>query len=130
MYRLSLVFWTLIVFVQIKTQSPHGELFRTDCATCHNSSSWDIDIDTFHYDHSEKKFPLDGVHLVVDCKSCHTSLIFNEAPMQCASCHSDLHSMSVGNDCVRCHNTSSWLVDHIPELHEQNGFPLVGAHDL
>jgi hypothetical protein len=36
--------------------------------------------------------------------------------------------MSVGNDCARCHTAKSWLVDNIPELHEQNGFPLRSAH--
>ncbi|MBK7086403.1 MAG: hypothetical protein IPH53_17835 [Flavobacteriales bacterium] len=36
--------------------------------------------------------------------------------------------MTVGNDCARCHTPNTWLVDAIPELHEQNGFPLIGAH--
>jgi hypothetical protein len=35
---------------------------------------------------------------------------------------------TVGNDCVRCHNSESWLVFEIPEIHEQNGFPLIGSH--
>jgi len=36
--------------------------------------------------------------------------------------------MTVGNDCSRCHTTQNWLVDNIPELHEENGFMLSGAH--
>jgi len=48
--------------------------------------------------------------------------------MDCASCHVDIHSQSVGNDCVRCHTSETWLVDNIPELHEENGFPLIGSH--
>jgi hypothetical protein len=36
--------------------------------------------------------------------------------------------MSVGNDCARCHTPDNWLVNNIPEIHEQNGFPLVGTH--
>ncbi|MBK8530620.1 MAG: hypothetical protein IPL64_01835 [Flavobacteriales bacterium] len=36
--------------------------------------------------------------------------------------------MSVGNDCARCHTTVNWIVNDIPEIHEQNGFALVGAH--
>ena len=37
--------------------------------------------------------------------------------------------MTFGNDCVRCHYTNNWLVDNIPEIHEQNGFPLFGVHN-
>ena len=55
-------------------------------------------------------------------------MVFDQAPMDCASCHADIHSQSVGNDCVRCHTSETWLVDNIPELHEANGFPLIGVH--
>ncbi len=36
--------------------------------------------------------------------------------------------MTVGNDCARCHTPANWLVDNITELHQENGFPLLGAH--
>jgi len=121
--------WISLGFLHtIKAQSPHGESFKVDCATCHTPLTWEIDIDTFKFDHDTTRFALEGVHLSVDCKTCHTTLLFDEAPTQCIACHSDVHSMSVGNDCARCHTSENWLVDNIPELHEANGFPLVGSH--
>jgi hypothetical protein len=85
-------------------------------------------METIQFDHNTTSFELEGTHTQIDCKLCHSTLIFNEAPSQCISCHADVHSMSVGNDCVRCHTPVDWLVENIPELHEENGFPLIGAH--
>jgi len=48
--------------------------------------------------------------------------------MECISCHTDIHQMTVGDDCARCHSTNNWLVDNITELHQENGFPLLGTH--
>lgn len=113
----------------VLAQSPHGTELKIDCAQCHNPSGWEVEVDSIPFNHSlETPFELEGVHAMVDCKLCHESLVFDEAPSDCVSCHADVHSMSVGNDCVRCHTADSWLVDNIPELHEENGFPLMGAH--
>ena len=128
MYRLSF----LILFISFQsfaqTSTVHGVDFKEDCKKCHNSTSWTIDMQQFQFDHNATGFILDGMHKKADCKSCHKALVFTEAKSTCASCHADVHGMSVGNDCVRCHNTNSWLVDNIPELHQQNGFPIVGVH--
>ncbi|NNE13469.1 MAG: hypothetical protein HKN51_00745, partial [Saprospiraceae bacterium] len=126
-------FYAIIIILLLFTtssnaQNPHGLDLNSDCASCHSPEGWTISLDTFHFNHDTFNFKLDGQHLNVDCKTCHTSLIFNEAPSDCISCHLDIHGMSVGNDCVRCHNTNFWLVDNIPQLHEENGFPLVGNH--
>ncbi len=129
MYRLSSIILVLLAVIGLKGQSPHGESFKVDCASCHNPGGWTIDIDTFRYDHNQWPFELEGRHLLVDCKQCHETLVFEEASSQCASCHNDIHSMSVGNDCARCHTANNWLVDDIPELHEANGFPLIGNHN-
>ncbi|MBK9514653.1 MAG: hypothetical protein IPO05_13755 [Flavobacteriales bacterium] len=85
--------------------------------------------DPIGFDHDTTDLPLDGMHAQVDCRSCHTSMVFDAPiPTDCISCHSDVHAMTVGNDCARCHTPRTWLVDDIPELHEQNGFALIGAH--
>lgn len=129
MYRLPPIILILWGFaLPILGQSPHGEDLAIDCAACHNPAGWSVDYAEVEYDHDETTFPLEGTHELTDCKLCHTTLVFNEAPMECVSCHTDVHSMSVGNDCARCHTSESWLVDDIPELHEENGFPLIGAH--
>ncbi|MFZ1790627.1 MAG: hypothetical protein WAT92_20050, partial [Saprospiraceae bacterium] len=130
MYKLPIIIGIILLGItQLMAQSPHGELFVMDCAACHNPDGWNINIDTFHFNHNATKFELTGAHKEVDCKSCHGSLIFSDASDECISCHQDMHSQTVGNDCKRCHNSESWVVNNIPELHESNGFPLIGMHN-
>ncbi len=128
MYRLSLLIFVHFWVFSLYAQSPHGESLKLDCADCHDPSSWTKISDSILFDHNNTEFPLVETHQLVDCKQCHSSLIFQEANSDCVACHTDVHSMSVGNDCARCHTPQNWLVDHIPELHEENGFPLIGTH--
>ena len=128
MYRLSLIILFFIGISPVFSQSPHGDELKIDCAQCHNSDSWSMNYNTLQFDHDNTDFKLEGAHDNTNCIECHSTLVFDEAPSQCASCHEDIHSMSVGNDCIRCHTSQTWLVDNIPELHEENGFPLIGAH--
>lgn len=109
-------------------QSPHGNDLKIDCGQCHNPNGWTINTETIQFDHSSTNFDLEGTHGQVDCKACHNTLIFDQAQTDCMSCHVDIHGQSVGNDCIRCHTSDNWLVFNIPEIHEQNGFPLVGPH--
>jgi hypothetical protein len=127
----ALLFSILFLFsVWGYTQNTHGENFKVDCRACHSPNGWKIDMNKFTYNHDSTGFVLEGEHKKTDCKNCHKSLVFDQAKNECVSCHTDVHSMSVGNDCARCHTAKSWLVDNIPELHEQNGFPLAGAHKV
>ncbi len=132
MRRLSFLIIAFLVaasgFAQQK--NTHGDNFKVDCKACHNDSGWEVEISKISFKHETTKFPLEGRHAQADCKSCHNSLVFTEAKTSCASCHQDVHNMSVGNDCARCHGNENWLVDNIPELHEQNGFFMVGAHAM
>ncbi|MCC6410226.1 MAG: cytochrome c3 family protein [Saprospiraceae bacterium] len=82
------------------------------------------------FKHGKTEFPLTGQHTRVDCRSCHQTMVFSEASPQCISCHTDIHQMTAGNDCARCHTTENWLVDKVSELHQDNGFPLLGSHAL
>ena len=129
MYRLSFI--VLIFFfgmIPIFGQSPHGDNLKMDCAQCHTSEGWSFDSESSNFDHSTTSFELEGTHEITDCKSCHSSMVFESAPTDCISCHADIHSQSVGNDCMRCHTSDNWLVFSIPEIHEENGFPLIGSH--
>jgi len=128
MYRLSSITLFLLGILPILAQSPHGEDLVINCAKCHDASGWSIDYNTIKFDHNTTDYNLEGAHAQTDCKQCHETLVFNEAPSDCVSCHTDVHNMSVGNDCARCHTPQTWLVDNIPEIHEENGFPLIGAH--
>ena len=129
MYRLPSIIVSFMMFTSIFGQSPHGDKLKVDCNQCHNPSGWEIDVYLIQFEHNKKTdFILEGAHTQTDCKACHTSLDFNKALNQCSSCHEDIHSASVGNDCMRCHSSNTWLVDNIPEIHEENGFPLIGSH--
>jgi len=128
MQRLSFTIVAFFSLIAVVAQSPHGNAMKIDCATCHNPSGWEIDRATLTFDHADTGFELEGTHSQLDCKACHTDLVFENAPNDCISCHTDVHQQTVGNDCVRCHDSNSWLVFNIPDLHEQNGFPLIGAH--
>ena len=130
MQRLSFLILTqLLVSFSVWAQSPHGENLVQDCKSCHSAGSWGY-AEKAGFDHEKTGFTLDGRHEELTCVDCHSTLIFEEAKSNCISCHLDVHAGSVGNDCLRCHDTENWLVDEIPELHEQNGFPLLGQHQL
>ena len=109
-------------------QNPHGEKLDYDCKACHTPGSWSYTANEELFSHNKTGFALEGEHAKTACKDCHTDLVFEETENTCVACHTDVHSMSVGNDCARCHTPENWLVDNIPELHEANGFPLLGAH--
>ena len=128
MHRLPFIVLLSLWALAVSAQNPHGEEFKVDCAVCHNPEGWAIAMDTFHFNHDTTAFPLSGQHIITDCVACHSDLKFEGTAMECINCHLDMHSMTVGNDCARCHSSQNWLVDNIPELHESNGFPLLGAH--
>ncbi len=129
MYQLSLAVIFLLGAFPLLAQSPHGNALKMDCVRCHNPSGWTINYRTIQFDHDKTDYVLEGSHVQTDCKLCHSALVFDQVPSTgCVSCHTDIHSQSVGNDCVRCHTSETWLVDNIPELHEENGFPLIGTH--
>ncbi len=130
MRRLSLVVLLVAGLVEAMGQSPHGDKFQMDCKVCHSPEGWKVEQDKLSFNHDETGFSLIGQHANTNCVDCHNTLVFEEAESNCISCHIDVHNMTVGDDCLRCHTTDNWLVDNIPELHEQNGFPLFGAHDM
>ena len=120
----------MLCSITLVSQNPHGEALTIQCASCHTSDGWEIDRDTFHFNHDTFDFKLEGEHLMLECTDCHKSLVFEDAPHECIDCHLDIHQTSVGTDCRRCHNAESWLVFQIPELHDESGFPLQGAHAI
>lgn len=109
-------------------QSPHGTGLKADCSDCHTSTSWNKLLEPVKFDHNSTAFPLAGQHKSVDCRQCHTELVFDKAGTDCFSCHKDIHSGTVGKDCSQCHTPQSWLVTDIKGLHEKTRFPLLGAH--
>ena len=128
--------------VNVFSQNPHSEALVIDCAACHSPEGWEIATSSWKngtlvnpnaeesFSHDRTGFPLTDQHAVLDCRDCHETLVFTQAQTSCISCHTDLHQMTVGDDCARCHSTEHWLVDNITEIHQENGFPLLGNHAL
>jgi len=129
-YRLFLfVIFLFRVSVMFSTtqKSPHGAELKINCTTCHKTDGWNR-IKENGFNHNKTKFPLVGQHKSIDCKQCHSTLKFNEAKTECSSCHTDIHEGTVGKDCDRCHTPNSWIVTNVRQIHQQQGFPLLGAH--
>jgi hypothetical protein len=112
----------------IRTDSPHGKDFKINCDVCHTSKSWKLDRTIYSFNHNKTALPLTGQHELVDCRSCHATLVFSDAKTGCVDCHTDLHEQTVGPDCARCHTPKSWIVENITGLHQQSRFPLLGPH--
>ncbi len=150
-FRLTSIIYLLGLTANLFSQNPHGADMKINCASCHSPKGWEIDAsywqsfdpnkprisqvtgtvwgpDTLRFYHGKTNFELNGQHNKVDCRACHESLVFSEASSDCISCHNDVHQQTVGTDCARCHTPANWLIDNIPELHIQNGFPLSGVH--
>ena len=120
----------LFIFVHATRQddSPHGDDFKIPCNKCHSPEGWELDMEIYSFDHNTTEMPLLGQHTQIDCKLCHTSLVFSRAQTECYQCHTDMHEQTVGNDCGRCHTPNAWIVNNITDIHRQGRFPLLGAH--
>jgi hypothetical protein len=110
------------------SDSPHGESLEIDCKKCHTTDGWYVDPLKMTFSHDSTDFVLQGQHQLIDCKSCHESLVFNQAPNDCFLCHTDVHQETVGMDCARCHDENSWLIGNVAIIHEEVSFPLEGVH--
>jgi hypothetical protein len=123
-----LVLGLFFVFFNQQTKSPHGADFKVSCGTCHSAKGWQIDKSVYSFNHDKTKYVLTGQHNVVNCRECHSSLVFSEAKTECNECHQDIHQGTTGLDCGRCHTPASWLVNNVKEIHQMGRFPLLGAH--
>ena len=94
-----------------------GEL-GTDCARCHDESSWRPNA--MYARHHHTRFPLTGVHSATACHRCHPGAEvgnFLPADTECVTCHaSDLRAALNPNHvglgwvdrCDRCHIPTTW----------------------
>ncbi|MEP6883313.1 MAG: hypothetical protein ABJC66_01060 [Gammaproteobacteria bacterium] len=109
-----------------RSEDPHGGKLKGACDTCHGQQTWHSDI---VFDHDLTKYPLLGLHRVVSCAQCHSTLAFNHAPDSCVECHNhdDVHKGGLGKKCEICHSPNGWplwVFDHAKQTH----FALLGAH--
>ncbi len=123
-----LIICLVMAYFNQETNSPHGKNFKVSCSTCHSAKGWQLDKAIYSFDHARTKFALRGQHEIVNCRECHSTLVFSEAKNECNECHTDVHQGTTGVDCQRCHTPASWLVNNITGIHRMSRFPLLGAH--
>jgi len=129
MKRLAFIFTFLISFgYSFAQEYPHGDYFEKDCSLCHTDEAWKPLRTPLLFKHDSTGFDLTDQHKLVDCKTCHTTLVFENVRNQCNDCHTDMHENTNGPDCGRCHNFRSWIIEDVREIHLNGRFPLYGAH--
>ncbi len=103
----------------------HKGTLGNDCGRCHIERNWK---EKAGFSHDKTDFPLLGKHATVQCKDCHLSTMFKEAPKTCIGCHKkdDRHKGSLGEACEKCHNERDWKKTSFD--HAKTAFPLLGKH--
>jgi len=107
-----------------KKDDVHKGSLGPQCDNCHTERNWK----EARFDHSKTRFPLLGKHADVECKACHKSGVFKEAPMACIGCHKkdDKHKGTLGELCGDCHTERNWKESKFN--HDKTRFPLLGKH--
>lgn len=115
-----------------------GEL-GADCSDCHTTRSF-IERSKMEKQHLLTRFPLTGVHVTLDCRTCHVpaesgNLTFVNLDSECVGCHRedaeatvdpDHRAQGFSEDCGQCHGTVTWIPAGFS--HAGTGFPITGAH--
>lgn len=117
-------------------EDKHEGKFGNDCAKCHNEKSFISMNNMDFFDHTLTDYTLEGKHLEVDCKKCHTGRYSEEIDFSsCNNCHDDYHESEfikngISPDCVECHSLEEGFEYSLftIEQHEETEFPLDGAH--
>lgn len=100
----------------------------TQCADCHNSTSWTKT--TFNH-FATTGFGLIGGHKGLTCDACHRGGDFSSpGNSECISCHrrNDVHEGRFGTDCGSCHSIYNWASMRFDHQRE-TGFALPTGHN-
>jgi hypothetical protein len=125
-------------------RDPHQGKFGARCASCHNTAGWGkvresergLDL------HDKTRFPLEGLHQDVPCKSCHGPFPGRRAKFRglsfqtCGACHPDGHegqlakaNLGSRGQCEACHTVDGFVPARFEvQDHQKTGYPLEGAH--
>ncbi len=116
-------FDTACIACHKKDDKHKGQLGKV-CEDCHDERRWQ----DAPFDHNKSRFPLTGSHARVECKKCHQSPAFRDAPLACNACHQkdDKHKGAFGRKCDSCHYTGTWKSWDFD--HATTRFVLDGAH--
>ena len=110
-----------------KKDDKHKESLGKDCGSCHSERGWKEQV---KFDHDKTSFPLLGQHNKIECKACHKSAVYKEAPKECIGCHrkDDKHDKTLGEKCGDCHNERDWKTTQGRFDHDKTKFKLRNAH--
>ena len=110
-----------------KKDDKHKESLGSNCAACHTEKNWK---EVAKFNHEKTKFPLLGKHAKAECKACHKSVMYKEAPKDCFGCHQkdDKHKANLGRECGDCHSAQDWKNTSALFQHDKTKFPLRNAH--
>ena len=114
----------------------HEGKFGLDCVKCHNEESFLLLNSMDFFDHNVTDYPLEGKHIEVDCKECHTGRYTDPIDFaECKNCHDDYHNgefIKEGSspDCKTCHSLDEGFAYSLFTFddHQETVFPLQGAH--
>lgn len=116
----------------------HGGELGFECGNCHSPNTWENRQEIFEK-HSDTRFPLVGIHAIIDCESCHFQQTPNEfkmTPIECFQCHIENYqsaenpdhiSAQFSTDCQTCHPLTANTWNQTYFVHPSS-FSLVGAH--
>jgi hypothetical protein len=131
---------------------PHAGTLGAACASCHNEQRWRpfaLPDRTPREFHERTRFPLEGAHASVGCRSCHgpfdrhhSAKYKGLAFKSCGDCHADGHvgqlassgdakkgSGLTARDCNACHTQDAFVPPLFEaEQHDKTRFPLEGSH--
>jgi len=114
----------------------HNGKYGNECVKCHNESSFIALNSMDFFDHNIADYPLEGMHLNVDCKQCHEGRFSKAIDFSaCSNCHDDYHKEEfkkngISPDCKVCHTLENGFDYSLYtlDLHQTTAFPLDGAH--
>ena len=136
---------------------PQGGPAGAACVKCHSDHNgenfsmlhWDPSAKGF--DHSKTGYVLDGKHVGVGCRSCHTAQHISPQMRSvlatkdlsrtwmgqepgCINCHKDHHEGRFGTNCAQCHSTAvDWKLAKVDTQgfdHSKTHYPLTGLHKI
>jgi Class III cytochrome C family len=107
-----------------KDDKHEGQL-GTRCDSCHVEKGWRVT----RFDHARARFALVGAHVKVECKGCHETPRYRDAPRDCIGCHrkDDTHKATLGTKCDSCHNARDWRLWSFNHG-KQTDYPLEPGH--
>ncbi len=110
-----------------KKDDKHKDTLGKNCGSCHTEKNWK---ELVKFDHDKSDFPLLGKHIKTECKECHKSVMFKEAPKDCYSCHKkdDKHKGNLGQKCEECHGEKDWKTTKGKFDHDKTKFKLRNGH--